>query len=368
MTEPLVIGIDASRAVRSNRTGTENYSFELIKQIINLDHKDHLRLYAPHESFEKIGSGPQVEWKILPEARLWSQLTLSKELRRNEPDVLFVPSHVIPLLSKVKSVVTIHDLAYRFFPQSYSNFDRRYINFATSVSVSKASKIIVPSHATKNDLVKLHKIDPKKIVVIPLGYNEDVFNPNKDYQDSPMKRPYFFYVNRLEYRKNTQLLIDAFVLLAKERKDVDLVLAGKAGYGYVDIERKLNNLPAAIRSRIITPGYLPQYDSARYMKHALALVCPSIYEGFGLPILEAMAIGTPVIASNSSSLPEVAGDAAILLPPNNPLSWAASMSRIIHQKELSASLRAKGIIQAKKFSWAAAAKATLEVIHDVAKG
>lgn len=363
---PRLIGIDASRAVRSNRTGTENYSWYLIKKLAEIDQKNRYLLYAPHTPKEEFGTFPNVEWRILPAKRLWSQIQLAREVRQNPPDVLFVPSHVVPIFSSVRAVVTIHDLAYKYYPNSYTSFDRRYLNFSTGVSVSKASRVLTPSVSTKRDLLKEYQMKPDKVVVTPLGYNEDVFNPSADYDAPPIGAPYIYYVGRIEEKKNLGLLIDAFALLAKEIKSVLLVLAGKPGFGYENIQLRIQALPENIRKRIIQPGYFPLYDSARYLKHARVFAFPSYYEGFGMPVLEAMALGTPVVCSNTSSLPEVAGEAAILLPPTNPLSWAAAMSRIIHQPEHVAALREKGFHQVKNFSWQQTARQTLEVLVNVA--
>lgn len=361
-----LIGIDASRAVLSNKRGVEYYGWYIIKELLALDRTNHYRLYAPYLPTDSLGDYPNVEWKIIPAKRLWSQVHLAKEVRTNRPDVLFVPSHVVPLFANVKSVVTIHDTAYKYFPQSYSRLARQYLDFSTNVSAQKARKVLVPSHSTKNDLVKFYKTNPHKIIVTPEGYNQEVYNDHINYQSSPINAPYIFFVGRIEVRKNVELLIDAFVLLAKESKPTVLVLAGKPGYGYATIVQKIKSLPDSIQSRIILPGYFPMYDTARYLKYASVFAFPSQYEGFGIPVLEAMAMGTPVVCSNASSLPEVAGDAAVLLPPENPLRWAAAMSRILHQPEVANDLRQKGFAQAKKFSWQQAAKETLEVLEHVA--
>ncbi len=363
----MVIGIDASRAVRQPRTGSENYSWEIIQQIIRQDTVNTIRLYSPHLPKEKFAESPRTEWKILPQRRLWSQLRLAKELRDNPPDILFVPSHVVPIFCNVPSVVTIHGLEFRRFPRSYSSLDRRYLEFSTSVSASKAKRIIVPSESTKKDLVQFYKVKPDKITVIPHGYNQEVFAVSDHDDKPPIESPYIFFVGRIEERKNIRLLIDAFALLLKERKPISLVLSGKNGYGYDGIIKKIKSLPPSVQQKIILPGYLPQYDMVRYLRHARLFAFPSLYEGFGIPILEAMAVGTPVVASNSSSLPEVAGNAATLLPPNNALSWAAAFSRIINQPTTAKKMSEAGLAQVQHFSWAKAGTETLNVLNHVDK-
>lgn len=358
----MLIGIDASRAVKKNRTGPENYSYEIIRNILALktDHK--FILYAPHEPQDKFPSGENISWRVLPATRLWSQLRLARELSFNKPDVLFVPSHVVPLISYLPTVVTVHDLAFKYFPQSYSVFERRYQNFSAGVSVTKAKRIIVPSNSTLNDLVKFYPTAKNKAVVIAHGYNKDVFKLAAKGETSPRNVPYILYVGRVEEKKNIRLLVDAFALFCQEDKKVHLVLAGKNGYGFELIQEKIKSLPDAVRKRIYQPGHLPQYDMVRYLQHASIFAFPSWYEGFGLSVLEALAVGVPVVCSNNSSLPEVAGTSAILLPPTNAHSWASAFSRILNQPDVAQKLSESALNQAAKFSWNIAAQKTLETI------
>ena len=361
-----LFGIDASRAVKEKRTGTENYSWYIIRELLKLDKFNEYRLYAPHLPGEDFGTFSNASWKIIPQQRLWSQVALAKEVNTSSPDLLFSPSHVIPLLARVKSLAMVHDLAYKLFPHSYSPLARRYLDFSTQTSINKSSAGLTPSQSTKKDIEKIYKVKNKKIVVTPLGYNNQLFRPDADFDTSPLKEKYIYFVGRIETRKNVSLLIDAFNLLSKENKPVHLVLAGKPGYGYEKIKDKINSLPAQTQAKIHELGFISDQDSAKYLKHADIFAFPSLYEGFGLPILEALAMGTPTISSSTSSLPEITGDAAILLPPTDALTWAASMSRIIHQKDLADNLRKKGIEQAKKFNWQTTAKQTLEVLEYVA--
>ncbi|HUD20905.1 MAG TPA: glycosyltransferase family 1 protein [Candidatus Saccharimonadales bacterium] len=367
MPQSLTIGIDASRAARANRTGTENYSVEIIDQLIRIKSPHKFVLYSPNKPTDRNWDLPNVTWKIIPPRRLWSQIGLSGELRNNPPDVLFVPSHVVPLLSHVPSVVTIHDLAYEYFAAAYTPFERKYTKYSTGVSMNKSRVIVVPSKATKDDILKFYPVEAKKVRVIPHGYNNSVYRADKDFGAPPIDNPYFLTIGRLEERKNTALLVEAFSIFAREQKNVSLVLAGKTGWGFEKIQKVINGLPENIKSRIVQTGYLPAYDAARYLKHSVAFVFPSLYEGFGLPVLEAFGLGTPVICSNTSSLAEVAGEAAVTLKPSNPMTWAAAMSRVFSQKDLANSLRAKGLERAKQFSWSKAAEETLKAIEAAAK-
>ncbi|QQG50080.1 MAG: glycosyltransferase family 4 protein [Candidatus Berkelbacteria bacterium] len=361
----MTIGIDASRAVKQIRTGVEQYSWEVIQQLLRLDKTNKFILYAPHNPRDPFPLGSRAEWCIIKQRRLWSQIGLARELKKSPPDVLFVPSHVIPFASRVPAVVTIHDTAYKYFPGSYSYAERNYLNFTTAVSIRRAKRVIVPSTSTKRDVIKEYPESQNKIVVIPHGVDHVTFNPDIK-ADRPIKDPYVFFVGRIEDKKNVRLLVEAFALLAKERKNIRLVLAGSNGYGFERVQQTIRALPKPVRDLILQPGYIPRYDLTRYLKHAHAFAFPSIYEGFGMPMLEAMAIGTPVVCADGSSLPEVAGDAAVLLPPNNPLAWAAALSRIINQPKVADELRRKGFKQAAKFTWEKTGQETLDTIIDVA--
>ena len=360
----LTIGIDASRAVKKIRTGPENYSYEIIRSILELKSDHQYRLYAPYRPSDFFPKGPNIDWQILPATRLWSQFSLAMEVKNRPPDVLFVPSHVVPLMSHLPTVVMIHDLAFKYFPQSYSAFDCRYQNFSTGVSVAKAGRIIVPSLATKADLVKFYPSAQLKIAVIPHGYDKELFQPANRRDSSPQNVPFILYVGRIEEKKNLRLLLDAFITISREKKKINLVLAGHNGYGFELIQSKIRELPKDIRNRIFQPGHLPRYDMIRYLQHAAIFAFPSLYEGFGLSVLEALACGLPVVCSDNSSLPEVTGEAAILLPPTNPLAWASAFKRILDQPDLASSLRASATKQAEHFSWPQAAEKTLdEIIH-----
>lgn len=361
----MIIGVDASRAVRETKTGTEHYSWELLNQLVKLPTKHHYWLYAPHLPKHTL-NGQNVTWKIIPRSRLWSQIGLATELKRQAPDLLFVPSHVIPLFSNIPSVVTIHDIAYRYFPRAYSAFDRRYLEFTTGISLSKATRVITPTQATANDLVKFYGAKAQKLSIVPHGYNQEIFNQQPK-GERPLPNPYIFFVGRIETKKNVIRIIEAFHLLAKQKKDIHAVLAGKMGYGSEEITARLQSLPAEIRSRIHLVGYMEEKVVANHLAHAEAFVFPSLYEGFGLPIIEAMACGCPVICSNTPALVEVAGSAATVLPPDSSLSWAAAIQRLIDDKKLRQQQITKGLERAKHFSWQRTAEETMDVIENAFK-
>ncbi len=367
--QTLVIGIDASRAVRAVRTGPENYSWEIIRQLVQIPTEHTFRLYSPTSPPSNFlpQERPNVEWRILPQRRLWSQVRLARELKDHPPDVLFVPSHVVPFFSSVPTVVTLHDVSYKYFPKQYSAFDRRYLNFSTAVSIGRAKTVLTPTESTKADLVKFYGAKPERIVVTPLGYNKEIYFPAKPGEKPPIQDPYILFVGRIEDKKNVGLLVDAFSLLSKEQKSVKLILIGRPGYGFEEIKLKIDRLPAAARQNVMMPGYMPQFDTVRYLRHASVFAFPSRHEGFGLAALEAMACGTPVVASNTPALAEVIGDAGVSLPSENPLTWAGALSRVLNQPDYAKTLREKSLKRAERYTWEKTAEMTFKILEDVAK-
>lgn len=359
MSQPIV-GIDASRAVRKHRTGVENYSWELLRQLSELPADFRLRLYAPHKPTEPFPSSKNIEWKIIPDRHLWSQVALSNETRKDPPDLLFIPSHVMPFLTTCQAVVTVHDLGYEYYPMAYPKFDRRYMRLTTKFAVKRCKKIIVPSEQTKKDLINFYHASPSSIVVTPLGYQP----PTCPVQKRPQTEPYLLYVGRLEEKKNLTTLLTAFKAVAAKNKTITLVLIGKPGHGYQRIEQLLQTFSPELRKRIIFPGFVDEKTKFAYLQHAEAFVFPSLYEGFGLAVLEAMATGLPVICSNSSSLPEVTADAALLVKPNDITAWSEAITTILSNQKLTSSYRQKALERSKLFTWKKCALQTQQVLRD----
>lgn len=364
----MLIGIDASRLTVNQKTGVEVYTSNIIQEIITQS-KDNFLLWGQKPVPEIFNRFPKrVTWKTLKSPLLWTQFRLSAELiTHRSPDIIFIPSHVVPLIHKGNFVVTIHDVAFAHFPELYSRNERFYQNLALKTALKTTQTIIVPSQATKQDLVTLFKADTEKITVIYHGVNHDRFYPKKQDEDMPygIKKPYLLFAGRLEHKKNLVNLIKAFGLLRQEsRLNHQLVLVGKEGFGYAEIAKEINKLPPNIKEDIIETGYVTDSTYDQILRSADFFVFPSLYEGFGLPVLEAMACGIPVVASNVSSLPEVVGDAGLLINPNKPFSIAAAVSRLIHHPQEREELVKTGLKQAKKFTWQKAGQETLDVLHN----
>jgi glycosyltransferase involved in cell wall biosynthesis len=372
----MLIGVDASRAVAAERTGTENYSYYLLRALLRADAENRYRLYfnnAPPEGF--LPQGERVEWRVMPFPRLWTHLRLSWEMRVDPPDVLFVPSHVLPLLHPPAAVVTVHDLGYLRFPEAHPRGARWYLDLSTRWNARRARRVIVDSRATAEDLVAAYGTPRTKIrLAYPAGAEGLAPEGNPGRLAAVRARygtgeRYLLYVGTLQPRKNLRLLVEAFGRLVGTEgtpDDVRLVLAGRRGWLADEILAAARAADAA--GRVVLPGYVPAEDLPALYTGAQAFVYPSLHEGFGLPVLEAMACGAPVICANTSSLPEVAGEAALLVDPHRADDWAAAMGRVLADGALRAALRAAGLGRAGEFTWARCARAVLEALCEAGGG
>jgi glycosyltransferase involved in cell wall biosynthesis len=365
------IGIDASRATVARRTGTETYSLYLIRNLIALGAGCRFRLYTngrPPESFFGEDAAGDVEVRAIPFPRLWTHLRLSAEMAVRPPDVLFVPAHVLPLIHPRRSVVTVHDLGYLTYPEAHTARDRRYLDWSTRWNARRARLVIADSAATKADLIRAYGVDGSKIRVIYLGRDESLARVDDEQKLAEVRARcgiagrYVLYVGTLQPRKNLARVIEAFgrVAAAPALSGLQLVLAGKKGWLHDDLFAQVERLGLA--GRVLFPGYIEDADLPALLSGALAFVFPSLYEGFGIPVLEAGACGVPVITSNTSSLPEVAGDAALLVDPHDVDAIAEAMSRLVTDEALRAELARRGLANVRRFSWAKCARETLAVL------
>ncbi len=357
----MLIGIDTSRTTKPRLTGTEYYSIEIIKNLAQIDRNNRYLLYAQLDPSERLGKLPtNFGTKVMPFPRLWSQIRLSWEMFLHKPDVLFVPSHTVPIIHPKNTVVTLHDLGFKHFPDLYSSEELAYHNWTMNFSANSASEIITPSEFTRQDLIKTYSLDPAKIHVIWHGFDKDRFRPNP----AVKKKPYILFIGRLEEKKNIKNMIKAYGLLRKEAKTThQLVLAGSPGFGYEGIKAEIAKLPINIQKDIIETGYISEVDYIHRLQEADIFLFTTNFEGFGMPIIEAFACGTPVVTSNVSSMPEIAGNAALLVDPQKPLQIAAALSKLINDSSFKKSLILKGRVRSGLFSWEKAAHQTLEVLQ-----
>lgn len=373
----MLIGIDASRAAVQHRTGTETYSVHVIRELLRLGRHHQFRLYTNGAlPADLLWSGPapaHVEVRSIPFRRLWTHMRLSLETVIHEPDVLFIPAHVLPLFHPRRSMVTVHDLGYLHYPEAHTSRDRRYLDWSTRWNARRATVVLADSEATRSDLIRLYGAAPEKIHVVYLGRDARLTRViDAPRLDGIRARyglcgRYLLYVGTLQPRKNLERVIQAFERICglPALADLQLVLAGKQGWLYETLFRQV--VRAGLQGRVIFPGYIADEDLGALLSGAEAFVFPSLYEGFGIPVLEAGGCGVPVITSNTSSLPEVAGDAALLVDPLDVDAIADAMYRLVSDPSLRAELARRGLENVKRFSWEKCARETLAVLESVAE-
>lgn len=367
------IGIDISRIATATRTGTEHYTYELLAALALRDRSTRYTLYCNQPPTMLPPLGPNFTLRRMPFPRLWTHLRLSTELVVRPPAVLFVPAHVLPLGTPLRrtmrTVVTIHDLGYLRYPEAHTPAHRLYLRISTLWSARVATRIIAVSTATRDDLVRFAGVRSDKITVIHHGLAPR-FRPVADPTAITAAQArygitdtYFLYVGTLQPRKNLLRLIEAFAQLdenALQSTRTELVIAGKKGWLTEAIERRATELGVAERVRFV--GYVADADLPALLSGALGFVLPSLYEGFGMPVLEAMACGAPVLTSTISSLPEVAGNAALLVDPEDTAAIMGGLRRLTTEPALRAQLRARGLARAAEFTWQRCAAQTLAVL------
>ncbi len=378
MSRPLIIGIDASRSLRARRTGTERYSLEIIQHLLALPQAAQHRWQLYTDSPPPSGLFPtrtpgaaeeNVACHVLHAPRLWTHTALRRQLLTQPPDVVFVPAHVLPwpTWGLPPSVVTIHDLGYRHFPESHGAIQRRYLAWGTRWSARSAARVIAISQATAQDLAHFDAIDPAKMRVIYEAATPSQPSDRPLLADVAKLPAYALFVSTIQPRKNVARLIQAFAFLVKNKSiSWDLVLGGGKGWLSDSLFSLAGELGVADRVHFL--GYVADADLPGLYTHARLFCYPSLFEGFGLPILEAQSYGVPVMTSNNSALPEVAGDAAILVDPNDINAIADAMLRLSQDEELRQRLIAAGYENVKRFSWDKAARETLAVLEDAAVG
>ena len=376
----MIIGVDASRALRARRTGTERYSLEILRHLLALDEarRHEWRLYVDQPPapglFPQASGSLRVVVRVLPGRRLWTHRSLAREVRAHPPDVLFVPAHVLPFRWPGRglppSVVTVHDLGYRYFPEAHTRFQRLYLEWSTRWNAWAARRVIAVSQATAQDLIRFYRTPREKIRVIHEAPPALAPVPEAQIREVARRhglaRPYALHVGTLQPRKNLARLLEAYARLhARGPVPWDLALAGGAGWRRPRLAEQAQALGVAERVHLL--GYVPDSDLPGLLRGAHFFVFPSLFEGFGLPVLEAQQMGVPVMCANNSALPEVAGDAAILVDPLDVEALADAMLRLSQDEALRQELIAKGYENVKRFSWEKAARETLAVLEAAAR-
>ena len=358
------IAIDASRATVARATGTEHYSRELIRALLRVGEGQEFHLFFRDAPAAGLFRGPGVQQHVIPLPRLWTHVRFAAALQALRPDVSFVPAHTLPLLLRGPAVVTVHDLGFRHFPAAHPALARCYLEWTTRHSARRANIVLADSRATADDLQRFHGIAREKLRVVYPGVTPlDVGDPVEVRRRYRLPQRYFLFLGTLQPRKNLPVIVAAWQRwrAAHPQEEVELVLAG--GRGWLFDEGEYAQLEG-----VHLPGYIAEGDRGALYAGALALLFPSLHEGFGFPVLEAMQCGTPVITSRSSSLPELAGEAALLVEPTDVDDIARQMTRLTGDAELRCRLTGAGRERAAEFTWERAARETLRALEAAARG
>jgi glycosyltransferase involved in cell wall biosynthesis len=284
-------------------------------------------------------------------------------------EVYHATEHLLPHLTRVPSVFTLHDIAYLRFPQYHLLQNRLFLAWMMPRFLAQADQIITVSESTRRDALQHYRLDPAKVAVIPEGV-EPRFTPAVEAnQLDAVRRAYnlparfILFVSTIEPRKNLPTLLEAYVALRPKHPDVGLVIAGGKGWLYQSFFDRLSAL--GLQDVVKLTGFIADEQLPALLNAAEVFAFPSYFEGFGLPPLEAMACGVPVVCSNASSLPEVVGDAGLLVPPDDPRAWVEALDQVLCDPGLRAELRGRGLARARQFTWEAAARQTLAVYERV---
>ncbi len=363
------IWIDGYEANIEQRLGSSQTAFELLRNLEKIDYSNDYLVLLPASPLEDLPIERNGwRYKILKPKRLWTRIALPLALfaAKNKPDLIFSPTHYIPRFSPVKRIVTIFDLSFLHFPDMFTKKDLWQLKNGTKFSVENADHIITISNFSKQDIIKQYGVDKNKITVAFPGFNKDIFKPLKDVKKIKevlnkykIKDPYIIFIGTLQPRKNLIRLIEAvakieglnLVIIGKTRGE------GKEGWKFKEILETPTKL--GIGNRVNFLGFTRSSDLPPLLSGAKAFILPSLWEGFGIPAVEAMAVGCPVIVSNVSSLPEVVGKAGLLVDPYSPSQIEQAIRLIITEKKLRDKYSKASLLQAKKFSWEKFAKTVL---------
>lgn len=349
----MIIGIDANEAnLTLQRVGVNQYAFSLLHALSKLktEHKFVIYLKNPPQS-----DMPKMDYRVIPFPKLWTQTRLPWDLYTHSPrpDVFFSMTHYAPRFSPIPTVVAIMDLGFLKTPEQFTAKDFNQLKSWTEYSVKNAAKVVAISEFTKKDILNTYHKRSEDVQVTYLGFDEKVFKPSNQ-----SKGNYFLYLGSLKPSKNVEGLVRAY---HQGKFTQDLVIVGKKAWLYESIFNLVKELK--LEEKVFFKGFVDDSEVPGLMQSAQALVMPSFYEGFGIPVLEAMACGTPVVISDVASLPEVAGEAGLYVNPADPTSIMEGMKMAIG-KNRDVYVK-KSLQQAQKFNWEKCAWETLGILESI---
>ncbi|MGB6882346.1 MAG: glycosyltransferase family 1 protein [Microgenomates group bacterium] len=372
----MLIGIDGNEANIEKKVGVNQYAFELLCSIYKLQNEDKIKhrliVYlknSPRDDLPK--ENRNFRYKILPGGGLWIITKLMPHLffAKERPDVFFAPSHYLPPWIPMPKVCTIHDLGYLKFSGQFKKYDFWQLKYWTAISLFISKAIIAVSTSTKKDIVRHYPSTSEKIQVVHHGYDRKRFNAKVDKNDvrRVQKRysivgDYVLFISTLKPSKNIEGLLEVWKRVVKKFSDYQLVIAGKKGWLFDPIFKKVKDL--RLKDKVIFTDFIPEEDKVALIFGAKALTLPSFWEGFGMDVLNAMACGVPVVASDIEALREVVGEAGILVDPYNIEDITRGITKVLSMGKIEYNrLVNKGLAQAGKFSWEDTARKTISVLE-----
>ncbi len=397
------IAIDANELCLDKIYGVKVYTYNVIKELMSFDKVNEYILYSRGEFLDPeldslLARNTNFQHKIIPwNPPFWTYTRFPAELWKDKPDVLFMPIQTVPFLEHnlkekkrkdklsgnlikyvlkphwLRIVTVIHDVAFIKFPKYFKFWDRLALINNTKRALHLSDIVITPSEATKMDIRENYKTSRDNIRVVNNGYDTQLFFARGETRSDrqiiterfTLDKPYFIFIGVIQPRKNISSLIKAFrELLLKEKQDIQLVIVGNSGWMSANIYKEIQGCGFYNRIRLVEN--VNNRDLAILLRGAEALVLPSLYEGFGLPVVEAMACGTPVIISNVSSLPEMGGEAAVYIDPLNYHTITEAALKILKEKSWKELLKQKCLEQSKKFSWAKTAQGIHQELTKIA--
>ena len=369
--KPILVGFDAT-TLTGQISGVGGYTARLLQALcaeVGRGAFGQLVVFSNREIH--FAGPPQVEvytGRRFPVRSIWMQLVLPGILREVRPEVVHFTNYLAPVLTDTPYVVSFHDMSLTLLPEAHT-LKKRLLTASLIPTVAKrARRILVPSESTRRDVTRLLAVDPGRIRLVPYAASP-LYRPLSA-GPGPLARrgvrpPYFLYVGTIEPRKNLARALRAFGRIAPSLPDHQFVIVGQPGWKYGEVLREARKPDLA--EKVVLTGYVPEEELPLLYNHAVALVYPSLYEGFGLPLIEAMACGTPVLTSSGSSLSEVAQGAALFVDPLREDELAEAMTTLATDERLRADLRGRGFLRAAEFSWERTARATIEVYREVAE-
>ena len=348
------------------RVGSAEFAFRLIKEFAK-EKSHNFFIYTPVEPSKDLPRETNsFKYIVFKSKKLWTMLGLSKKIYKdkNNLDVFFSPTHYLPLFSVVPSVVSIFDLSYLKYPELFKKKDLYQLKIWGRYSIKRAKAVITISESSKNAIIEEYKLASDKVHVVYPGIKELINNREINMTDLQkkygIKKNFILFVGTIQPRKNIARMVEAI----SQIPELELIVVGKKGWQYegiLDSPRKFG-----VENRVKFLEFVPDEELSELYKNAICFVLPSLYEGFGLPILEAMKYGCPVVTSNTSSLPEAGGDAALYFDPEDSSDIAEKIKKLLSDDKFREDMIEKGYKQAKKFSWEKAAKEALHVLKEVA--